>query len=413
MQAAKVQGAKIASAYNASATGTNLIAQNLGSGVAGELTPLLGKSNLTLGPAAFALATGIGNATVYGLNLTQQKTSPLTEPSIEAIAGNLGLGNTLPIVSNIDLQAVMRSFGGTKASSLAQQLPSIAAAAGQGFGEGAKTGLGLTINRSDSVRKRQLRTDSSNPLAGVDIPVTVSSFTKGLSQSFLTGSDLNKLNPFANMNLTGMTDICAMLRPLAAGAGAGVGMGLAVGLKLKPVDSQATFGANVTGQDEQSALIAERFVQNVLSNFLINSTALQQAKTLLLSGQSPPLNGIDVAKAAEGFARGTIEGVVSAMASVGGVKNLISGQVPANAFDDVPVLQPSRFDDTVNGSAVGFARGFTGTGTILAPEIIRNLTEVMQSLNGASSRQRRDTVTEANMGAEGKIQPPAITLDRY
>jgi hypothetical protein len=104
---------------------------------------------------------------------------------------------------------------------------------------------------------------------------------------------------------------------------------------------------------------------------------------------------------------------VSAMASVGGVKNLISGQVPANAFDDVPVLQPSRFDDTVNGSAVGFARGFTGTGTILAAEIIRNLTEVMQSLNGASSRQRRDTVTEANMGAEGKIQPPAITLDRY
>jgi hypothetical protein len=389
MQAATAQGAKVASAYNSSATGVNLIAQNLRSGIAGQIAPSVGgngASNLALGPAVFALASGIGNATANGLNLTQQKTLPSNESSIEAAAGNFGLGVTMPIVSNIDLQAVMKSIGGAGASNIAQQLPAIAAAAGQGLGKGARNGLGLTKASIASLRRRQQLADSKDPLAGIDIPGTVSSFTKGLSQSLLTGSDLTKLNPLSGMNLTGMIDIQSMLRPLAAGAGAGVGMGLAVGLNLKSADAQPTFGVKNTGQDEQTALIAEGSVQNVLSNLLVNSTALQQAGTFFTSSPSQILKGIDAAKAAEGFARGTIEGVVSAMASVGGVKNLISGQVPANALENVPVLQPSQFDDTINGSAVGFARGFTSTGTILAAEVIRNLTMGMRNSGGVSSK---------------------------
>ncbi|KAH7084117.1 hypothetical protein FB567DRAFT_75732 [Paraphoma chrysanthemicola] len=397
MQSANAQSTKVASAYNASATGANLIAQNLGTGLAGQIAPSFssGTSNISLGAAAFSLATGIGNATAYGFNLTQQQALPSNDSGIEAAAGNFGLGIATPIVSNIDLQAVMNNLGGAGASMFAQQLPQIAAAAGQGLGEGAKNGLGLAAPTSPSLRKRQQ--PSPDPSA-LDIPATVSSFTKGLSQSFLTGSDLSKLNPLGGTNLTSMTDLQSMLRPLAAGAGAGIGMGVAVGLNFKSTDAQPTFGGNITGKDEQTALIAEGFVQNMLSNFLANSTALQQASTLLASNQPSFLRSVDGAKAAEGFARGTIEGVMSAMSSVGGLKNLISGQVPANAMENVPVLQPSSFNDSVNGSAVGFARGLTGPGTIFAAEVIRNLTGGTRNAT-IQAPQKRNADEAAGKGA--------------
>ncbi|KAH7071834.1 hypothetical protein BKA63DRAFT_418271 [Paraphoma chrysanthemicola] len=369
---------------------------NLGTGLAGQISPSFssGTSNISLGAAAFALATGIGNATAYGLNLTQQQALPSNDSGIEAAAGNFGLGIAAPIVSNIDLQAVMSNLGGAGASMFAQ-LPQIAAAAGQGLGEGAKNGLGLAAPTSPSPQKRQ---QSSPDPSALDIAATVSSFTKGLSQSFLTGSDLSKLNPLGGTNVSSMFDLQSMLRPLAAGAGAGIGMGIAVGLSFKSADAQPNFGGNITGQDEQTALVAEGFVQNMLSNFLANSTALQQAGTLLASNQPSLLKSVDGAKAAEGFARGTIEGVMSAMSSVGGLKNLISGQVPPNALENVPVLQPSTFNDSVNGSAVGFARGLTGPGTILAAEVIRNLTGGTRNAT-IQAPQKRNIDEEVENGA--------------
>ncbi|KAF2034210.1 hypothetical protein EK21DRAFT_108249 [Setomelanomma holmii] len=396
MQGASAQGVKVANAYNASATGVNLIAQNFGSGVAGEILPSFQTSNISLGAAAFALATGIGNATAYGLNLTLQKALPSNDSGIEAVAGNFGLGIATPVVSNIDLQAVMNGFRATGASMFTQQLPQIAAAAGQGLGEGTRNGLGLTAPQSPSRLKQEESTGDA--AAGIDIASTVSAFTKGLSQSFLTGSDLSKLNPLGGTNVTSMINLQTMLRPLAAGAGAGIGMGVAVGLNLKSAESQPTFGGNITGQDEQTALIAEGFVGNMLSNFLTNSTALQQAGSLLASSQPQFLKNVDGAKAAEGFARGTIEGVMSAMSSVGGLKNLISGQVPPNALQNVPVLQPSQFDDSVNGSAIGFARGLTGPGTILAAEVIRNLTGVTRNATSSSPNQERKEMVRVDDG---------------
>jgi hypothetical protein len=154
------QATRIATAFNSSATGVNLIAQNLGSGVAGQLTSSLDldNSDIQFAPIAFALASGIGNATSRGLNLTSVELKPLTGSSLEAIAGNLGLGLTMPIVSNIDFKAITNGLGGNGVgASLMQKLPDIAAAAGHGLGEGIKTGLGLASPSSSEpkIRKRQ------------------------------------------------------------------------------------------------------------------------------------------------------------------------------------------------------------------------------------------------------------------
>lgn len=394
-QEASAQASKVATAYNSSATGINLVAQNIGSGLAGQLASSLGNSNVPLGPAAFALASGIGNATASGLGLTQEKFASSNESGIEAIAGNLGLGLAMPLASRVDFGDVLNMEGGAVSSMLIQQLPNIAAAAGMGLGEGAKIGLGLDTGPQPSLskQKRQISPTSGS----VNLTKAVSSFTKGLSQSFIQGSDLTKLDLTGATNNPGLFDLQSMLHPLAAGAGAGIGMGVAIGLNLKPVDAAPIFGGNSSSTDQQTAVIAESFVQNLFSNFLGNSTAIQQAGQFLAANKPQALTSVDFAKAAEGFARGTVEGVMSAMSSVGGVKNLISGNVSADAFQNVPVLGPSKYDDSVNGSAVGFARGLSGEATILIAEVVRNLTRVPQNSSDQVSTSKR-SVDEMGIG---------------
>jgi hypothetical protein len=84
------------------------------------------------------------------------------------------------------------------------------------------------------------------------------------------------------------------------------------------------------------------------------------------------------------------------MYSVGGIKNLISGNLPDTAYDGVPVLAPTSFNDTLNGSAVGFARGLTGKATILIAEIARNLTQAIpkSSVTPPSRRSNIEDVHE-------------------
>ena len=224
-------------------------------------------------------------------------------------------------------------------------------------------------------------------------------FTKGLSTSFIEGSNFSSL--VASTNLTNMVNLQAMLRPLSAGAGAGIGSGVAIGLGFKPADSEPMFTTNMAGDNEQTAMVAESFTQNLLANFLMNSTALQQAQKFVTDSPPSILKNIDPAKAAEGFARGAIEGVLSALASVGGVNNLINGTIPANAIDGVPVLEPTKFNDSLNGSAVGFARGLAGKGTILVAEIARNLTQGSQNATSPGPVQRRSVsavVEEVRVG---------------
>ncbi|KAI4698970.1 hypothetical protein J4E81_004860 [Alternaria sp. BMP 2799] len=393
MEEANAIASSIATAYNASASGANLVAQQLGNGLSRQITPSFDGNNFSLAPAAFALASGIGNATAVGFGLTEQRFAPSSDSSIEGLAGNFGLGVAMPIVSNIDLRATIKSLGNSSGvSSFMQNLPKIAAAAGLGLGEGARNGLGLAASEppGSENQKRQ----SVGPTADtIDFPRTVKHFARGLSQSFIQGSNFSNLDISSMTAFPNMTELQAMLRPMVAGAGAGIGMGIAIGLNFKAVDAPPMIASNIDSDNEQTALAAEGFTQNLFSNLLINGTAIQQAKSFIANNPPQALQGLDGAKAAEGFARGTIEGVVSAMYSVGGVKNLITGDLPDTAYDNVPVLAPTQFNDTLNGSAVGFARGLTGKATILVAEIVRNLTQGM-SKSDVALPSRRSIVEE-------------------
>jgi hypothetical protein len=394
MTTAKAQASKVASTFNATATGINLAAQNIGNGLAGQLAPSLGRSgmmNLSIGPAAYALASGIGNSTAKALRLTNQEFRPSNDSSIEAVAGNLGLGVSTPIVSNIDFQAVMKNVGGSGlVASLMQQLPQIAAAAGNGFGEGAKNGLGFKQmgQAANPFGKRQTSTD---PLQGIDVPGAVNQFTKGLSQSLLTGTDVGSLA--SSLNLTGSfggIDDLNMLPALAAGAGSGIGMGLAIGLTFKSVDTTPLIAqsGNVSSDNMQTAMVAETFTQNLISNFLLNSTVLQVVGTALSNSTPELIKNADVAKVAEGFARGTIEGVSTALSSVGGFQNLLSGNFSDDSLMKVPVLDATKFNDSVNGSAVSFARGFMGEGVILIGDVLKKINQNANNTGPPSFRKR-------------------------
>ncbi|KAI4694137.1 uncharacterized protein J4E84_002718 [Alternaria hordeiaustralica] len=393
MEEANAIASSIATAYNASASGANLVAQQLGNGLSRQITPSFDDNNFSLAPAAFALASGIGNATAVGFGLTEQRFAPSSDSSIEGLAGNFGLGVAMPIVSNIDLRATIKSLGNSSGvSSFMQNLPKIAAAAGLGLGEGARNGLGLTASEPSGSENQKRQ--SVDPTADtIDFPRTVKHFARGLSQSFIQGSNFSNLDIGSMTAFPNTTELQAMLRPMAAGAGAGIGMGIAIGLNFKAVDAPPMIASNIDSDNEQTALAAEGFTQNLFSNLLINGTAIQQAKSFIANNPPQALQGIDGAKAAEGLARGTIEGVVSAMYSVGGVKNLISGDLPDTAYDNVPVLAPTQFNDTLNGSAVGFARGLTGKATILVAEIVRNLTQGM-SKSDVAPPSRRSIVGE-------------------
>lgn len=417
MEEADAIASRIATAYNSSATGANLAAQQLGSGLSQQVIPSFGSNDTSLGQAAFALASGIGNATAVGLGLTQQRFEPNPDSSIEGVAGNFGLGVAMPIVSNINFQALMRSLGNSSsASKLMQQLPRIAAAAGIGLGKGARNGLGLKADddnkeNSGRVQRRQSRNDTAS--SGNNVPRAVKLFAKGLSQSFIQGSNFSTLNSAVGAAFPNSFDLRAMLGPLAAGAGAGIGTGAAIGFNFKPVDTTPTIAGNITKDEQQTALAAEAFTQNLLSNFLVNSSAIQKAKQFIVDGPSQAFKGVDGAKAAEGFARGTIEGVMNAMSSVGGLKNLISGDVPADAFENVPVLSPTQFNDSVNGAAVGFARGLTGKATILVAAIARNFTQGTQGSGDTIPGRKRSISTgieEASVGRSECLEIPLYLL---
>ncbi|KAF1836476.1 hypothetical protein BDW02DRAFT_238432 [Decorospora gaudefroyi] len=374
IQEASAVATRVASAYNSSATGVNLAAQNLGYGLGGQISPSLQNTNVSLGLATYALGSGIGNGTALGLGLTQEQFAPSDGMSIENLAGNFGLGLAMPIASNLNIQSMMKSLGNILgASTLMDQIPEIAAAAGMGLGKGARDGLGLRA--SDQTSTRMLKRQPLNDTTDMgNIPEAVESFSKGLSQSFVQGSNLTTILCTVGTVFPDTLNFQGMLRPLAVGAGAGIGMGVAIGLNLKSADAVPTLVGNTTGDEEQTALAAESFTQNLFSNLLMNSTAIQQAQEFIMANTPQAFKDVDGAKAAEGFARGTIEGVMSAMSSVGGIKNLISGNVPFDAFDNVPVLPSTQFNDSMDGFAVGFARGLTGKATLLVAEIARNLT---------------------------------------
>jgi hypothetical protein len=179
-------------------------------------------------------------------------------------------------------------------------------------------------------------------------------------------------------------------------------MGLAIGLQFKDVNAMGLIAqdGNTSSNTAQTAMAAESFTQNLVSNFLLNSTILKDVGGTLSNNTPALLKNIDVAKAAEGFARGTIEGVATALSSIGGLQNLLSGNFSNDALMNVPILDATKFNDSINGSAVGFARGFMSEGTILIGDILKKMSEDANKTAPPPSRKRDIDVTleEAAIG---------------
>lgn len=365
MEESQAIATRVAGSMGQEPTGINLVAQNLGSGLSGQLAPSLGNasSGVPIGMAAFALAQGIGQGSASGLNLTQEKFAPTNSSDIMAITRNFGLGLAGPIAGSVDVNKLVAGAGG---SQLMNQLPQIAAAAGQGLGEGASKGFGLGLNPNATgmspFRRRQAPADPNQ----MDLPGTVGNFTLGLSQSFLQTSNLSLIfNAIAPGGVNFNLDAVGLVS-FASGAGKGIGEGFAVGLNLTAatngtVTSPQTGGTGINQTQEQ---VAEEFTKGLLAGFLQNGGATVVGNAFA-SGAGGLTKNVDMAKAAEGAARGLVEGSVHALSQAGGFQKVLSGDFPMELAMNLSALPPSAFNDSINGSAVSFARGFSGEGVLL------------------------------------------------
>ncbi|KAM3086132.1 hypothetical protein ACMFMG_000271 [Clarireedia jacksonii] len=194
------------------ATGLNLAALNLGSGLTKTLVGSISVNpdtkdttakavmtndsmSMTLGAgtingAALALAQGLGTGASNGLKLTQASTNASFNTSgLNGAAGNLGYGlsstflsglNTSDLITKAMGQFKLADLLSGKSTLLGSSLNDIAAGAGTGLGSGASLGLGLQNQAAMPV--------PPNGSAGA-----AQQFTSGLTSSFLQGGTLSKL----------------------------------------------------------------------------------------------------------------------------------------------------------------------------------------------------------------------------
>jgi hypothetical protein len=352
-----------AAAMGMEPTGLNLVAQNLGTGLASQLAPAFGNpvTDVPIGMAAYALAQGMGQGSANALGLTQENFEPNNGSDYMTIARNLGLGISGPIAGNINTQQLLNQtgFGG---GVIMNQLPQLMMAAGQGLGEGACKGLGLdrpSNVTSSSFRKRQAPGDTNQ----FDIVGATGNFTSGLSESFFQSADLSKIfDPSSiKMNL----DSAAILS-YASGAGKGLGEGLAIGFNMVTASNGTITSPNTgnPGMNATQELIAEEMAKGLVAGFLQNGGSAAAGKALKTGAGRLPMN-IDPACAAEGAARGLVEGAMNGISQAGGLRNVLSGNFSKDLPMNLRSLPPTTFNDSANGTAVSFMRGLSGEGLLL------------------------------------------------
>ncbi|PQE31432.1 cytochrome b b6 petb protein [Rutstroemia sp. NJR-2017a WRK4] len=305
------------------ATGFNLVAQNLGSGLTktlvGSISVIPNTSDtsskavmtnttmsMTLGAgtingAALALAQGLGTGASNGLKLTQASTNATFNTSgINGAAGNLGYGLTSTFLTNLNTSSLVAKAGGQinfadilsgKSTLLGSSLNDIAAGAGTGLGSGVSLGLGLQNQAAMPV--------PPNGSAGA-----AQQFTSGLTSSFLQGGTLSKL----------ATSLMGSGGPAAA-----------LGLGGKSTDMN--------------------------------------------SSSSSVLSNLNIAAVAQGFAVGLLDGA----------GNTLAGQ-------PTPPMQMLSFNDSVGGAATGFGLGLGSQGTKLVKQVLAN-PSVLANLTGTATKR--------------------------
>lgn len=267
-----------------------------------------------------------------------------TNASIADIAGMFGFGLTSTVTGNIDLNAL---GSGAMADQVKQQIPAVVLGLAQGLGNGAVSGL--KINQAMA------------PPNGTNVPDIAASFGFGLSQSVASNVDLSALGSGAGTQMM----LMQMLPQAASGFGKGLGEGIPIGLGISPDMGMIPAQMMPNGSLDVSNA-AENFAMGLTSRVLANGT-LSKLMSMQSSGAGL-LGGVDVSKAAGGFARGFLQGAGDSVIAMGGVQALLNGNTTTQTGPIVDT--PVQFNDSVNGAAVGFGQGFGSQGVMVVKAII-------------------------------------------
>ncbi|KAL1846720.1 hypothetical protein Plec18170_009010 [Paecilomyces lecythidis] len=257
-------GLKLSNASFTPADGSDLssLAGNVGLGLSEpiarnvNISQLLGSvmpsNQQNLGLAAFALAQGIGNGTSSGLRLSNASFQPVNSSDLSALAGNLGLGISEPIASNVNISSLLNSAMSTSNLDIGQAVFSLA----QGIGNGTSSGLGLS--------KRSFSPSSSSDIASLAGNVGL-----GISEPIVGSINLSKvLNSAVSSN--GQQSLLAQLPGVLGGAGKGLGEGAAQGLGISKSTIQPSENPPSTSSNGSVDIpgYSELFTRSLSSSFL-------------------------------------------------------------------------------------------------------------------------------------------------
>lgn len=379
--------AKVAADNGMNATGLNPAIQNAALGATASLLGSVNVSSLAsmsggltkgldIRGIALSVATGLGNGTSSGLQLSQQAVAsePPKGNTTADVAGTFAFALTKTVAANVDLtKLTSMASGGFNASSLTsmlgQPLSQVALSVASGLGTGAASGLKLTQA-------------NLAPPPGNTVTDTLGAFAFGLTDSVTT--NINATSLIGNLKSAqlpgGLSNI--NLAQTASSFATGLGTGAAAGLKL----SSAIVGApDPNNQD----------IPSVAGNFafgLTKSVTENVNVSMLMSGGGPSLSGVtgmlNVGRVAQGAAMGLVQGAGDAVNSMGGLQALINGTA-VMSMTPLPVNNMA-FNDSVGGAATGFGQGLGGQGTLVGLQLLSQI-NVTSLVNGFVNGQTGTT----------------------
>ena len=372
---AKAVGDKVVVSSGMKSTGLNPAIRNVGDGVTGTLLGSIDVGSLAggvpLGPVAMGLATGLGNGAVSGLKISAVSPPNANSTSVADIASMFGFGLTSSVTGALDLKSLTNT---AVSPEIMQQIPGAVLGLAQGLGNGAVSGLKI---------------NNPAPPTGTGVPDIASSFGYGLTQSVTSNVNISQIGG----QLAGGVDttqlVMKYLPQAAAGFGKGLGQGIPIGLGVQP-DTEVPIKTMPDGSLDVSG-VSQSFAVGLTSRLLANGTATKLlGQNTAASSLGSLLPNLNIGKAAGGFARGLVQGVGDGITAMGGLPAIIKGTatVPTSPITETVI----DFDDSINGTAIGFAQGFGSQGVMVAKALVGQIN--ISSLKKRSNEPKPTTDLE-------------------
>lgn len=337
-----------------------------GSSITSELGGLLSSGLSSLGngllndldgPALF-LGIGLGTGTTTGLNLSTAEQANAVASSVAAAndmnatgingaAMNLGNGLAAAAVPLVASNFSQSNTTSSLRSTIAQAIFPLA----QGIGNGTAAGLSIT----------ELQFTPAN---GTGVGDVAGNLGLGLSESLIRSINTAKI--LNSSILSGLTNADLNLPETFQAAGVGIGQGAAQGFGVM---KQTTVSNAPIADNSFDALDAvEAFSSGLTSSFL-ESADLSTVVAKL--GTSPLKKNISLPTIIGGFARGLVDGVVSATSAAGGFSKLLTGNASFSALMNPPTdVVGIGLNNTMSGASIAFGRGLGYEGVLVGGAIL-------------------------------------------